>query len=229
LANHGIASRRKVEEMISAGRITINGKLANIGDRASISDKILVDGRQIALDAVETVLLMYHKPEGQICTHDDPQDRPTVYEALPEPPQGRWISIGRLDFNTQGLLLFTNNGELANQWMHPSANIEREYLVRVRGQITPDILARLEKGVMLDDGFAQCKIAEKLREDQTKQNQWLRLVITEGRNREVRRLMEACDLKVSQLKRIRFGHLSLPKSLPVGQTVQVPEKKHQPR
>ena len=229
LADKGIGSRRKVEEMIECGRIQVNGKIAHIGQRIELFDRVQVDGKQVSLGSNSPELLLYHKPAGQICSHGDPEGRPTVFDDLPKLSQGRWLSIGRLDYNTQGLLLLTNTGELANKWMHPRSNIDREYKLRVRGRLTDDKLNRLKTGVMLEDGMARCKKITLISSDKGQQNYWLSIVLTEGRNREVRRMMEAVDCTVSQLKRTRFGHLSLPKTLPAGEFLRVPAAEHQPR
>ncbi len=224
LANVGIASRRKIEEMIQAGRITVNNKLAVLGQSVSDDDKIKVDGRIIKVEESspdDIYVIMYHKPEGMICTRDDPEDRPTVFEDLPKLRRGRWISVGRLDVNTSGLILFTNNGELANKLMHPSADIEREYAVRVHGRVTDRILENLREGVELDDGPARFENIQVAGGEGT--NQWFYVVVKEGRNRVVRRLWESQGLDVSSLKRVRFGSIILPKSLRRGQWVELTE------
>lgn len=218
LAHAGLGSRREIETWIAAGRITINGRLATIGDRMTYHDKICVDGRIVNLvksQSQKSRVLLYHKPEGQICTRKDPEGRPTIFEHLPLIRNSRWICVGRLDFNTSGLLLITNDGELANKLMHPSAQIEREYAVRVRGNVTVDILERLQKGVMLDDGigrFSQLRDAGG-----HGVNHWYHVIVKEGRNRFVRRLWEAVGLTVSRLIRIRFGSLYMPAGLRRGQ------------
>lgn len=225
LANAGIASRRKIEEMIQAGRITVNNKLAVLGQSVSDSDKIKVDGRIIKVEEAapdDIYVIMYHKPEGMICTRDDPEDRPTVFEDLPKLRKGRWISVGRLDVNTSGLLLFTNNGELANKLMHPSADIEREYAVRVHGRVTEEILDILYEGIELDDGFARFENIQEVGGEGT--NKWFYVVVKEGRNRVVRRLWESQGLEVSSLKRVRFGSIVLPKSLRRGQWAELSEE-----
>lgn len=224
LANAGIASRRKIEEMILAGRITVNNKLAVLGQSVSDDDKIKVDGRIIKVEEAapdDIYVIMYHKPEGMICTRDDPEGRPTVFEDLPRLKRGRWISVGRLDVNTSGLILFTNNGELANKLMHPSADIEREYAVRVHGRVTDRILETLSEGVELDDGPARFEDIQIVGGEGT--NQWFYVVVKEGRNRVVRRLWESQGLDVSSLKRVRFGSIVLPKSLRRGQWAELTE------
>ncbi len=219
LAQQGIASRREIERWVTAGRIKVNGKLAELGCQVTPKDRISIDGRtiRVATKKQVTEVLLYHKPAGEICTRDDPEGRPTVFNKLPRPQTGRWIAIGRLDFNTSGLLIFTNNGELANQLMHPSSEIEREYAVRVFGAISPEILTKLQKGVRLEDGMAHFNsIADA---GGRGSNHWYHVSLSEGRNREVRRLWESQGVTVSRLIRVRFGNVLLPKGLRQGQTV----------
>jgi 23S rRNA pseudouridine2605 synthase len=211
LAHAGIGSRRQIETWIEAGRITINDRLATIGDRMTYHDKICVDGREVKLiksQQQKSRVLIYHKPEGELCTRNDPEGRPTIFEQLPFIRNSRWICIGRLDYNTSGLLLITNDGELANQLMHPRSEIEREYAVRVRGDVTPTHLAQLKKGVRLEDGLAHFDHITDA--GGTGANHWYHVTVKEGRNRLVRRLWEALDFSVSRLIRIRFGHIYLP-------------------
>ena len=218
LARAGIGSRREMEKLIGANRVTVNGKIAHVGDRVGERDKILVDGHPIALKISEersTRVLIYNKPEGEICTVRDPEGRPTVFAHLPKLKGERWISVGRLDFNTSGLLLFTTDGELANGLMHPSANIDREYLCRVLGEIDDDMLARLRAGIVLDDGIA--RFTDITAGGGEGANRWYYVCVMEGRNREVRRLWESQNLKVSRLKRVRFGPVFLPSRLKQGQ------------
>lgn len=222
LARAGLGSRRQLEQWITESRVSVNGKTAKLGDRVTTKDKILVDGHPLAPHALEskkTRVLLYHKPEGEICTRSDPEKRPTVFDHLPVLRNGRWISVGRLDINSSGLLLFTNDGELANRLMHPSANIEREYAVRVFGDVDAAMLRRLKKGVELDDGLAKfLSITDKGGEGR---NHWYHVVITEGRNREVRRLWESqAGIKVSRLTRVRFGKIILPPQLRSGKYVE---------
>jgi len=217
LAREGLASRREVERWIREGRISVNGKKATLGDRVEVTDKIRVDGRPVAVKAPEqqkTRVIMYHKPEGEVCTRSDPEGRPTVFERLPKMKSGRWINVGRLDINTSGLLLFTNDGELANQLMHPSSELEREYAVRVFGEVKLEIIKRLTQGVKLEDGIGRFNSVQK--RGGTGLNQWYHVIIKEGRNREVRRLWESQGVTVSRLIRIRFGDVSLPKYLARG-------------
>ncbi|MBB72477.1 MAG: 23S rRNA pseudouridine(2605) synthase RluB [Legionellales bacterium] len=214
LANAGLGSRREMETWIESGRVSVNGELASLGDRATHVDQIRVDGRLIRTKPHErqrTRVIIYNKPEGEICSRDDPEGRPTVFECLPNIRAGRWISIGRLDINTNGLLLFTNDGELANLLMHPSSEIEREYAVRVLGEVDKKILTSLRTGVKLDDGMAAFdEVSERGGEGA---NQWYHVVLKEGRQREVRRLWESQGVKVSRLIRVRFGNIELPREL----------------
>jgi 23S rRNA pseudouridine2605 synthase len=218
LAAAGLGSRREIETWISEGRITINGRTAKLGDRIRGVDRISVDGRPVKALARGTEtrhrVILYHKPEGELTTRKDPEGRPTVFEALPPLRGSRWVSVGRLDTNTSGLLIFTNDGALANKLMHPSSQIEREYAVRVLGKVTDEQLTMLKKGVRLEDGMAKFDdIAEAGGEGA---NHWYHVILREGRNREVRRLWEAVGLTVSRLIRVRFGTLALPRNLPRG-------------
>lgn len=214
LARIGLASRRQLEDWISAGRVTVNGVTASLGQRIGIRDRVCVDGRlvEIALEqAGPDRVLVYHKPAGEIVSRDDPQGRPSVYEGLPRLRSGRWIAVGRLDFNTSGLLLFTNSGDLANRLMHPSHEVEREYAVRVRGELSAELIERLVQGVRLDDGIARFERVEP--RGGMGSNRWYHVVLMEGRNREVRRMFGALGLTVSRLIRVRFGSLTLPPRL----------------
>src|SRR5579863_5522651 len=218
LAAAGLGSRREIEGWIAQGRVSINGKPAKLGDRIGDSDRVSVDGRPVKAlerggDARRRVIL-YHKPEGELTTRKDPEGRPTVFEALPRLRGSRWVSVGRLDTNTSGLLIFTNDGALANKLMHPSSEIEREYAVRVLGQVSEEQLALLQRGVKLEDGMAAF---DDIREAGGEgANHWYHVTLKEGRNREVRRLWEAVGLTVSRLIRVRFGELALPRDLPRG-------------
>lgn len=222
LASRGIASRRQIEVWIEEGRLRVNGKPAEIGQRVSGHESFSLDGRTLRVAAEQELprmVLMYHKPVGEICTRKDEEGRPTVFRRLPRIHQGRWVAIGRLDINTAGLLLFTNDGALANKLMHPSTEIEREYWVRVAGEVNEETLQALRKGMMLEDGFAKfddIQPLQALNDDDTQYNRYYSVVLKEGRNREVRRLWEAVGCQVSRLKRIRYGNVSLPKSLPAG-------------
>jgi len=224
LAQAGIGSRREMERWIEQGRVHLNGELAKLGERAGADDEIKVDGRKVdhAAEAPRRVLV-YNKPEGEVCTRNDPDGRPTVFDNLPRIKGERWIAVGRLDINTAGLLLFTTDGELANKLMHPSTNtVDREYAVRVAGEVTPEIIAKLKEGVVLEDGMA--KFTDVQFFDGEGFNQWYHVCIMEGRNREVRRLWESQDLKVSRLKRVRYGCIFLPKKVSVGRWVELNQK-----
>ena len=216
LAQAGIGSRRDMEDLILDGRITVNGEPAHIGQRISFGDQVKVGGKPVRLRIVPPPprILAYHKPVGEIVTHDDPQHRPTVFRRLPRLPQGKWQSVGRLDINTEGLLLFTNSGGLANQLTHPRFGVEREYAVRVLGTLTDDAREELLSGVDIDGQKAAFKSIEDGGGDGA--NHWYRVVITEGRNREVRKLFDAVGLTVSRLIRIRYGNIVLPHGLKRG-------------
>jgi|SRR5581483_3778196 len=217
LAAAGLGSRRSVEQWIRDGRVTVGGRVAQLGDRAGPDDEILLDGRKIDVRAAKTPsrdLLLYHKPVGEMTTRSDPQGRPTVFERLPEPHNGRWITVGRLDVNTSGLLLFTTDGELAHRLMHPSSEIEREYRVRVRGRPSQSALKQLLHGVMLEDGPA--RFDSIVQEPTDGSHTDFRVILHEGRNREVRRIWSAIGFEVSRLMRIRYGPVSLPRDLQAG-------------
>ena len=217
LATAGLGSRRQIEGWIQEGRIAVNGSIAKIGDRVTEDAKILVDGREVNLlksQSQKCRVLLYHKPEGEICTHSDPEKRPTVFDRLPMIRNGRWISIGRLDFNTSGVLLLTNDGELANRLMHPSAQVEREYAVRIQGEVTSAMLNLLKKGVVLEDGHAHFEQIIDAGGEGT--NHWYHVMVKEGRNRLVRRLWESQNVRVSRLIRVRFGCITLPRHLRKG-------------
>ncbi|MEM6159160.1 23S rRNA pseudouridine(2605) synthase RluB [Erwinia sp. P6884] len=219
LARAGHGSRREIETMISAGRVSVDGKLATLGDRVLPSKalKIRIDGHLVSVaesTAEVCRVLAYYKPEGELCTRNDPEGRPTVFDRLPKLRGARWIAVGRLDVNTCGLLLFTTDGELANRLMHPSREVEREYAVRVFGQVDEDKLKQLSRGVQLEDGPAAFKTLKFTGGEGI--NQWYTVTLTEGRNREVRRLWESVGVQVSRLIRTRYGDISLPKGLPRG-------------
>lgn len=216
LARMGLGSRRSIEEWIKAGRIKVNGKTAQLGDRMGPNDEVQLDGEllHVSRDQQKTRVIIYHKPEGQICTASDPEGRPSVFESLPPLDAGRWISIGRLDFNTSGLLLFTNDGDLAHQLMHPSGHIPREYAVRILGQVTPEMLKNLTHGVELEDGRA--RFEDIVESGGTGSNSWFHVVVMQGRNRIVRRLWESQGVRVSRLQRVRFGPIILERSLRPG-------------
>lgn len=225
LARSGLGSRREMERWIEQGRVSIDGKAAQLGDRVVDGQRVQVDQRPVTLDSGATTrCLLYHKPTGEVCSRKDPEGRPTVFERLPRLTSGRWISVGRLDYNTSGLLLFTTDGELANALMHPAANIEREYLVRVLGYVTEDKLRALRDGVLLDDGMARFTDIQPGPGDDDAANQWYYVVLMEGRNREVRRLWESQGLTVSRLKRVRYGELFIPAKIKKGQSLELPGK-----
>jgi 23S rRNA pseudouridine2605 synthase len=226
LAGAGLASRRTVEEWIRAGRLTVDGRPAQLGDRATAAADIRLDGRKLELEPGADQgreVLLYYKPVGEVTTRSDPQRRPTVFERLPAPKSGRWITVGRLDVNTAGLLLLTTDGELAHRLMHPSGEVEREYLVRLRGQPPPEVIRRLLSGVPLADGvarFDRISVSEPesaAAEGGGPSNASLRVVLHEGRNREVRRMWEAAGFEVSRLLRIRYGPVELPRDMRPGQ------------
>jgi 23S rRNA pseudouridine2605 synthase len=223
LAQSGIGSRRDMEQLIQDGNVTVNGEVAHVGQRVSFGDRVMVNGKPVRLRIVPPAprIIAYHKPVGEIVTHDDPQNRPTVFRRLPRLQQGKWQSVGRLDINTEGLLLFTNSGELANQLMHPRFGVEREYAVRVLGTLSEDDKAELLEGVDVDGQKASFKSIEEGGGDGA--NHWYRVVITEGRNREVRKLFDAIDLTVSRLIRIRYGTVVLPLGLKRGVWVDLEE------
>ena len=221
LARGGYGSRREIERMIEQGLVHLNGRTAQLGDRATENDKIQIRGNTVKatrLTKQPTEVLMYHKPEGLVCSRSDEQARDTIFDQLPSIKNGRWISIGRLDINTSGLLLVTNNGELANRLMHPSYEMEREYAVRIFGEVTDAMLTALRQGVELEDGLAKFNLVSRLPSEDEAQNQWYRVVLKEGRYREVRRLWESQGVQVSRLMRVRYGDISLPRNLRRGQT-----------
>ncbi len=223
LARSGLGSRREMERWIEAGRVSVDGKVAKLGDRVEAKARISVDGKPLdSAPAEATRCILYHKPTGEVCTRDDPEGRRTVFERLPRLKSGRWISIGRLDFNTSGLLLFTTDGELAHKLMHPSSNIEREYMVRVMGDVQPKNLDAMLKGVVLDDGMARFTDIQEGAGDGI--NRWYYVVLMEGRNREVRRLWESQGLTVSRLKRVRYGEVFIPSKVKQGQWVEMERK-----
>lgn len=225
LARMGLGSRRQMEEVIKAGRVSINQKPATIGDRVEQSDEIRVDGRLIKYKSEREKrrrVLAYYKPEGEICSANDPEGRTTVFERLPKLTHDRWIMVGRLDINSTGLLLFTNDGELAHRLMHPSNEIVREYAVRILGELTPEMMRNLTDGVMLEDGLAKF---EDIRQGGGEGvNKWYHVKLKEGRNREVRRLIESQGLKVSRLLRTSYGSVDLPKELRTGRFIELDRK-----
>ena len=223
LANLGLGSRRKMERWIEEGRVTVDGSVATLGDRVHAGQALRLDGKPLEVDAAEQVrVLLYHKPVREVCSRDDPEGRKTVFERLPKLKSGRWISVGRLDFNTSGVLLFTTDGALTNALMHPSSAIEREYLVRVMGRVDEPMLERLKEGVELDDGPARFSDIQEGGGDGI--NRFFYVVLMEGRNREVRRLWESQGTTVSRLKRVRYGEVFLPSKLKKGQWLELPQR-----
>ncbi len=218
LAQLGLASRRQIEQWIKEQRITVNGELASLGAKVEATDRICLDDKPIATKATadeETLILLYHKPVGEVCTRHDPEGRVTVFSALPSLTQGRWVVVGRLDYNTSGLLLFSNNGELVNKLAHPRYGFEREYRVRIYGEVSNEMINHLLQGVRLEDGMAAFKtIIPGLCRGR---NQWFKVTLAEGRNRIVRRLWASQGLVVNRLERIRFGSIRLPENLEVGE------------
>lgn len=229
LASAGFGSRREIERAIQAGEIKVNGKLAHLGERVSVGDKILWRGQTHVVPEAQRQdlrVILYNKPEGEISSRNDPEGRPTVFDQLPQLKAGRWVSVGRLDFNTSGLLLFTNDGGLANKLMHPSSGIDREYLVRVQGIVDDKALDALREGVLLEDGMAKFTAVERSKNQQEPSgtNSWFYCVVMEGRNREVRRLWESQELRVSRLKRVRYGPIIIPPFVKPGQWLELGAK-----
>ena len=217
LADSGHGSRRGIERLIKQNKIEVNGEIATLGQLVSEKDSFKIEGKKIVLSArgnKGTRILMYNKKVGEICTRHDTKNRPTVFENLPKLNSGRWVSVGRLDINTSGLMLFTNKGELANRLMHPSSMIEREYIARIHGLVTKKVLQKFINGVELEDGLARFTDVQEGKKGKT--NQWFAMVIMEGKTREVRRLWESQNLEVSRLKRVRYGNIFLPASLKQG-------------
>jgi len=210
-----------MEALIAAGRITVNGRAATLGQRVGPEDRVARDGHPIRISFAASAprVLLYHKPAGELVTAHDPQGRPTVFARLPRIRGGQWVAIGRLDYNTGGLLLFTDSGELANRLMHPRHEVEREYAVRIRGEVTPEQMERLAAGVPLDDGLARLDSIEP--RGGRGSNRWYEVVLREGRNREVRRMFEALGITVSRLLRVRFGPFRLPPRLKRGRWLEL--------
>jgi 23S rRNA pseudouridine2605 synthase len=224
LANAGLGSRREIEGWIAAGRVKVNGQLAKLGDRVGPDAQITIDDRPIGarrLSVPERYVILYNKPEGELVSRQDPEGRPTVFQRLPRLPSGRWIAVGRLDVNSAGLLLLTTDGDLANRLMHPSSVIEREYAVRVHGEVTEEMVRQLVSGVELEDGPA--RFEEVVESGGEGANRWFHLVIMEGRKREVRRLWEAVGATVSRLKRVRYGPIILDSKVKSGQWRELDE------
>ncbi|WP_297324078.1 23S rRNA pseudouridine(2605) synthase RluB [Nitrosomonas sp.] len=227
LAQKGLGSRREMEALIATGEVSVNGKVAIVGDRVGASDVVRIGKRVIRLNPQESLpkVLLYHKPEGEIVSRHDPEGRPSVFDKLPHLRSSKWIAIGRLDFNTSGLLIFTTDGALANRLMHPRFEMEREYAVRILGKLTPEQMTQLTTGVELVDGRAAFSyLAEQGGEGI---NHWYRVILKEGKNREVRRMFEAIGLSVSRLMRVRFGPINLPPRIKRGQWLELDEKETQ--
>lgn len=225
LSQAGLGSRREMERWIESGWVQVNGKPVKLGDSATADDKITVKGKLISNPLKikqNTRILLYHKPVGEISSRNDPKFDKTVFDNLPHLKNGRWVQVGRLDLNTSGLLIFTTDGELANQLMHPKYELEREYAVRVHGQVSPDVVKNLENGVSLEDGVAKFTRVEFRGGDGA--NTWYHVTLNEGRNREVRRLWESQGLEVSRLIRIRYGTLTMPRFLVRGQCYELNPK-----
>ena len=213
LAQNGFSSRRKIESLISEGRVFVNDKPAKLGDKISVYEKIFVDGKEVKIaQQISSELILYNKPVGEECTHGS--SKKTVFDGLPKPKSGKWISIGRLDINTSGLLLITNDGQLANDIIHPSKEIEREYIVRVRGKPSDSSLKKLISGIVIDKD--EISFTDLVKGKETSSHTWFALVILSGKNRSVRKLWSSIGHEVSRLKRVRLGKLFLPKDLKEG-------------
>lgn len=224
LALAGLGSRRDMEALIASGRVTVNGKVASVGMGVTEHDVVRLDSRPLRLpfEAELPQVLIYHKPEGEIVSQDDPEGRASVFDKLPKLKTGKWIAIGRLDMNTSGLLIFTTSGELANHFMHPRYEVEREYAVRIFGELTEDQMAQLKLGIELEDGPAN--FDSIIPQGGEGSNHWYQVILREGRNREVRRLFEAFQLPVSRLMRVRFGPINLPPRVKRGQMLKLEQK-----
>ncbi|MBD3641103.1 MAG: 23S rRNA pseudouridine(2605) synthase RluB [Marinobacter sp.] len=225
LARAGVGSRREIEGWMEAGRLTVNGQPVSPGQKATAQDRFELDGKRLDVTGAAEVVrrvLIYNKPEGEVTSRKDPEGRPTVFDRLPRLKDRRWVSIGRLDINTTGLVLFTTDGELANRLMHPSNEIDREYAVRVFGEVDEAMIERLMEGVLLEDGMA--KFTDITPAGGSGMNQWFHVTLLEGRNREVRRLWESQGVKVSRLKRVRYGPIFLPSRLTVGKWEELDQK-----
>lgn len=227
MATAGVGSRREIERRIEQGAVKLNGKVAKLGATGRPGDTVEMDGKtwRIVQKSVRFRTLIYNKPEGEVTTRSDPEGRPTVFDRLPKLQNQRWIAVGRLDINTSGLLILTTDGELANAMMHPSGNVDREYACRIHGDVTPEHLQNLRKGVDLGDGIA--KFTDVRAGGGSGANQWFHVVIMEGRNREVRRLWRSQGLEVSRLKRVRYGAAFLPKHMHMGRWHEIEQEEHQ--
>ena len=228
LANRGYGSRRQIEQWISDGRVRLNNSVAKIGDRVSINDSIFLDNKKVrSRELVETHIIVYNKPEGLVSTTKDTKGRPLVFDNLPPLKRGKWISVGRLDINTSGLMLFTTNGELANRLMHPKYSIDRKYLVRVYGKVEKKNIEALKKGILIGDEYSRFKSIEfknEVLKDQVRLNNWFQVTLGSGKNREVRSLWESQGFEVSRLKRISYGPVILPSFVKPGNYTYLSEK-----
>lgn len=228
LARQGLGSRRQIEKLIAEGKITLNGNTAMAGAAVKDGDKIMISGRRIIIKSQTDEMprvIAYHKPVGEVCSRNDPEGRTTIFENLPKLKQSRWVSIGRLDLNTSGLILLTDNGELANRLMHPSHKVAREYAVRTLGRASEDVLKKLTTGVQLEDGKARFEDILDTEPNATAVNHWYHVVLMEGRNREVRRMWEAVGLTVSRLMRVRYGNILMEKGHKQGRVRDIKPKK----
>lgn len=222
LARAGLGSRRSLEKVIAEGRVSVNGKVATLGDRVTAKDRIVLDGRAVEIIAERDArrrVIIYNKPVGEVCSRNDPEGRPTAFDRLPRLTGERWVSVGRLDLNTSGMLLFTTDGELANRLMHPSSEVEREYAVRVFGEVTEEAIEAISNGVLLEDGLAKFEKVFAVGGEGI--NRWFHVISKEGKFRIVRRLWESQELQVSRLMRVRYGCLSLPKGLREGKYLEL--------
>ena len=228
LANRGYGSRRQIEQWISDGRVRLNNSVAKVGDRVSINDSIFLDNKKVrSRELVETHIIVYNKPEGLVSTTKDTRGRPLVFDNLPPLKRGKWISVGRLDINTSGLMLFTTNGELANRLMHPRYSIDRKYLVRVYGKVEKKNIEALKKGILIGDEYSRFKSIEfknEVLKDQVRLNNWFQVTLGSGKNREVRSLWESQGFEVSRLKRISYGPVILPSFVRPGNYTYLSEK-----
>lgn len=224
LALAGLGSRRDMETLIASGRVTVNGQVATVGTGVTQHDVVRLDSRPLRLQFEPELpqVLIYHKPEGEIVSQDDPEGRASVFDKLPKVKHGKWIAIGRLDMNTSGLLIFTTSGELANHFMHPRYEVEREYAVRIFGELTEGQMTQLKEGIELEDGPANFDSITPQGGEGA--NHWYQVILREGRNREVRRLFEAFQLPVSRLMRVRFGPVNLPPRVKRGQMLKLDQK-----
>ena len=217
LARAGYGSRRQLEVLIKEGKVSVNGSIAKLGDQVDIGDSLRLDDKPLSAKRLwqkPQQVLLYNKPVGEVCTRKDPEGRRTIFQSLPTPEEGRWVSVGRLDINTSGLIILTTDGELANRLMHPSNEMDREYAVRVLGAVGPEIMQNLRDGVELEDGKAKFNDIQEAGGEGA--NHWYHVVIQEGRNREVRRLWESQGVQVSRLMRVRYGPIIIPSQLKMG-------------